>query len=214
MALRVMRWLGIAGLVVGYPVLAHLTNQSAQFGHLGVWLALGPVILIALALAWRSSQRFLMLGLVSLFCLVLWLMWPLLQAHFGVIYWLQHAGIQLLLLIIFGRTLIGKGEPLCTRFARVAHAPITLSARHEQYTCQVTVAWTVFFALMAIISTMLFFLAPLATWSFFANFLTLPLVALMFVAEYKIRAWALPNVPPIHFLDAVRAFKNVPHRSH
>lgn len=214
MALRIVRWLGIAALVIGYPVLAHFTNQSTQFGQLGVWLALGPVVLIALALAWRSPQRPLMLGLIVLFCLGLWLTWPLLETHYGVIYWLQHTGIQLLLLIVFGRTLIGQGEPLCTRFARVAHAPIVLSPRHEQYTRWVTVAWTVFFALMAITSTALFFLAPLATWSFFANFLTLPLVALMFAAEYKIRAWALPNVPPIHFLDAVRAFKNVPHRSH
>lgn len=211
MALRVVRWLGIAALVICYPVLAHFTNRSAQFGHFGVWLALAPVVLIALALAWRSAQRWLMLGLIVLFCAGLWAMWPVLEAHYGMIYWLQHAGIQLLLLLIFGRTLIGRREPLCTRFARVAHAPIVLSPRHEQYTRWVTLAWTAFFALMAITSTLLFFLAPLATWSFFANFLTLPLVALMFIAEYKIRAWALPEVPPIHILDAVRAFKNVSH---
>lgn len=211
MALRVARWLGIAALLIGYPLLAHYTNQSAHVGHLGAWVALGPLILIALVLAWRSSQRRLMLGLIALCSMLLWAMWPALQAHYGMIYWLQHAGIQLILLVVFGRTLIGEREPLCTRFARVAHAPIVLSPRHERYTRWVTLAWTVFFAVMAITSTALFFLAPLETWSFFANFLTLPLVALGFIAEYKIRAWAIPNVPPIHILDAVRAFKNVPH---
>jgi uncharacterized membrane protein len=88
------------------------------------------------------------------------------------------------------------------------HAPLT--PRHEIYARQVTVAWTVFFAAMALISTALFFAAPLATWSVFANFMTLPLVALMFIAEYLVRRRLLPDVRHTHILDAVRAFRNTP----
>jgi uncharacterized membrane protein len=209
MAFRIMRWLGIAALVTGYPVLAHYTNQSAQYGQLGVWVALAPLVLMALFLAWRSSKRALNLGLLGLLCAVLWWLWPALEQHYGTIYWIQHAGMQLILLAVFGRTLIAARTPLCTQFARLVHAPLVLSSRHERYTRQVTVAWTIFFAAIALASTALFFLAPLTTWSFFANFLTLPLVALMFIAEYKVRGWALPNVPPTHILDAVRAFRNV-----
>ena len=65
---------------------------------------------------------------------------------------------------------------------------------------------------MALASTGLFFLAPLATWSVFANLLTLPLVALMFIGEYWVRWWVLPEMRHMHIFDAVRAFRNTPAR--
>jgi len=85
-----------------------------------------------------------------------------------------------------------------------------LTPQHEIYARQVTVAWTLFFAVMVLISTVLFFLAPLATWSVFANFMIFPLVALMFLAEYLVRRRVLPNLPNSNILDAVRAFRNTP----
>jgi uncharacterized membrane protein len=208
MAHRIVRWLGIAALVIGYPLLAHYTNESTQHRLLGAVVAVAPVVLIAVVLAWRSPQRRLMLAVLALLCIALWMAWPALEHHVGTLYWLQHAGMQLILFVVFGRTLIAGRLPLCTRFARVVHAPMILTPKHELYTRRVTLAWTVFFALMGLTSTALFFLAPLATWSVFANFLTLPLVILMFIAEYRVRHWALPHIPPTHILDAVRAFRN------
>lgn len=206
MALRIARWLGIAALVIGYPLLAHYTNESAHSGNLGALVAIAPVVLIALLLAWNSPRRFIMLGVLVLSCIALWAGWSTLEQHFGLVYWLQNVGMQLILLMTFGRTLIAGRQPLCTRFAEAVHAPLT--PRHEIYARQVTVAWTLFFAVMALASSLLFFLAPLATWSVFANFLTLPLVALMFIAEYWVRRWVLPDVRNTHILDAVRAFRN------
>ena len=203
---RIARWLGIAALVIGYPLLAHYTNESAHSGNLGAWVAIAPVVLIALVLAWRSPMRQIMLGVLALLCGALWAGWPLLEHYFGVVYWLQHVAIQLILLMTFGRTLIAGQQPLCTRFAEAVHAP--LSPQHKIYARQVTLAWTLFFAAMALASSLLFFLAPLATWSVFANFLTLPLVALMFIAEYGVRRWVLPELRHTHILDAVRAFRN------
>ena len=208
MARRIVRWLGIAVLVISYPLLAHYTNESAQRGNLGALVAIAPVVLIALVLAWRSPRRWLMLGVLVLLCLALMAWWPILEHHYGVVYWLQHAGMQLVLCIIFGRTLFAGRQPLCTRFAEAVHAPLT--PRHEIYARQVTVAWTLFFAAMMLVSTMLFFLAPLATWSVFANFMTLPLVVLMFIVEYRMRKRILPDLPNAHILDAVRAFRNTP----
>ncbi|RPJ46714.1 MAG: hypothetical protein EHM16_08545 [Betaproteobacteria bacterium] len=204
----IARWLVIAVLVIGYPLLAHYTNESAYRGHLGALVAITPVVLIALILAWRSPRRLLMLGVLALLCAALWAWWPALEHHFGVIYWLQHAGIQLMLCIIFARTLVAGRQPLCTRFAEAVHAPLT--SRHEIYARQVTVAWTLFFAAMVLVSTALFFLAPLASWSVFANFMTLPLVVLMFMVEYLVRRRVLPNLRHTHILDAVRAFRNTP----
>ena len=210
MTSRIVPWLGIVALLIAYPLLAHYTNESAHGGSLGALVAIAPVVLIALVLAWRSPRRFIMLGVLVLLCIALWAGWPALENHFGLVYWLQHVGMQLILFMTFGRTLIAGRQPLCTRFARAVHAVVT--PQHEIYTRQVTIAWTLFFGAMALASTLLFFLAPLATWSVFANFLTLPLVALMFIAEYWVRRRVLPEMRHMHILDAVRAFRNTPAR--
>lgn len=206
MARRILRWLGIATLLIGYPLLAHYTNESTQRGNLGALVAITPVLLLALALVWRSPQRIVMLGVLVLACVALWAGWSALEQHYGLVYWLQYLGMQLVFLMTFARTLIAGRQPLCTRLAEAVHAPLT--PQQEIYTRQVTVAWTWFFAAMASVSTLLFFLAPLTTWSVFDNFLTLPLVALMFIAEYWVRRWVLPDTQHAHILDAVRAFRN------
>src|SRR6266850_8270 len=53
---------------------------------------------------------------------------------------------------------------------------------------------------------MLFLFAPLRIWSLFANFCVLPLIGLMFVAEYAVRRRALPQVPRRGILAAVRVY--------
>lgn len=211
MARRILRWLGVAVLVICYPFLAHYTNASAHSSNLGALVAITPLALISLVLAWRSPRRMVMLGMLLLLaCVVLWVGWTALEHHYGLVYWLQHVGMQLILLMTFGRTLIAGRQPLCTRFAEAVHAPLTL--QHEIYSRQVTVAWTLFFAAMALISSLLFFLAPLPTWSIFANFLTLPLVAMMFIAEYWVRRSKFPDMQRARILDAVRAFRDNPAR--
>jgi uncharacterized membrane protein len=52
----------------------------------------------------------------------------------------------------------------------------------------------------------LFLFAPLRLWSLFANFCVLPLIGLMFVAEYAVRRRALPQVPRRGILAAVRVY--------
>ncbi len=208
MAFRIVNGLGIAALVIGYPLLAHYTNESSHSGNLGALVAIAPVLLVALVLARRLPGRFIMLGVLALIllCVALWAGWSMLEHNFGLVYWLQHVGMQLILCMTFGRTLIAGRQPLCTRFAEATHAPLT--PQHAIYARQVTVAWTLFFAVMALASTLLFFLAPLATWSVFANFLTLPLVVSMFIVEYLVRRWVLSDMRHAHILDAVRAFRN------
>ncbi len=206
MVRRVVRWAGIAVLVIGYPLLAHFVNASADNSRLGAVVAIAPLIIIAAMLAWRSPRRVAMLGLLAMLCVVLLVGWSALEHHFGLVFWIQHVGLQLILFVTFGRTLLAGRQSLCTRFANAVHAPLT--PQHEIYSRQVTVAWTLFFAVMALVSTLLFVLTPLTTWSVFANFLTLPLVVLMFIAEYWVRRWLLPDLKQKNILDAVRAFRN------
>jgi uncharacterized membrane protein len=58
----------------------------------------------------------------------------------------------------------------------------------------VTLAWAAFSAALVAASTLLFFLGPLLWWSVFANLLTLPLVAAMFVGEYLVRVRVSPEL--------------------
>ena len=198
------RFLGVAAVVIGYAVLANYTNQSAAASTLGALVALAPIALTTLVLAWRSAQRKIMLGLLALAGASLWLVWPMLKQHFGWIYWLEHESVQWLLLIAFGRTLLADRKPLCSQFAEIVHGP--LLPRHARYARQVTIAWTIFFAGMILISTVLFFMQPVAIWSIFANFVFLPLVALMFIVEYLVRKLLLPDLAEARIMDAVRAF--------
>ena len=206
MTFRVMRWLGVAALLIGYPLLAHYTNESAHNPGLGAMVAIAPVVLVGFVLAWHSHRRLIMLGALALLCAAMSAAWSVLENHFELVYWLQNIAMQLVLLMTFGRTLIAGRKPLCTFFAEELYGPIT--PQHEIYTRQVTVAWTLFFAAMAVASTLLFFLGPLTLWSVFANFLTLPLVALMFLAEYGVRKLVLPDIQHMRILDAVRAYRN------
>jgi len=209
MTFRIMRWTGIAALLIGYALLAHYTNESVHNGNLGALVAITPIILVLLMATKQSTWR--LVTLLIVLCASLWLGWSTLTKNFWLIYWLQDAGIQLVLFITFGRTLIASRQPLCTRFAEMVHSE-PLSPQHHVYTRQITVAWTMFFAVMTLTSTLLFFMAPLTTWSVFANFLTLPLIALMFIVEYGVRLWVLPDSRQTHIFDAIKAYKNDPER--
>lgn len=211
MTRSMLRGVGIALLVIGYSLLAHYTNQSADRAHLGTMVALTPVLIITLLLAWHSPQRIAMLLLLASAMLVLAWQWSTLTQYVGLVYWLQYMSMQIMLFGMFARSLVGGRKPLCTHFAEIVHAPLSL--KHVIYARQVTVAWSAFFGAMALTSTVLFFWTSLTTWSFFANFMTWPLVGLMFVAEYWVRRWLLPELRHTHLLDAVRAFRHASTRT-
>ncbi len=202
-----MRPAGIAIAIAGYALLAHYTNTIAKNGNLGTLAALAPLAFFAFLMAWNSPRRFMMLSALALAGLFAWSQWHELASHFGLINWLQDMGMQLALFFAFGRTLTGGQKPLCVRFAEAAHAP--LSKQHETYARNVTLAWTLFFGFMALASTLLFFFAPIGVWSIFANFLTLPLIALMFIVEHRVRKSVLPDSKDARILDELRSFRRV-----
>jgi len=107
-------------------------------------------------------------------------------------YFLQHVAMFVALAAWFGSSLRPGREALVTRFARQAEG--ALSPAGVAYTRAVTLAWSMFSAIMVAVSTLLYFLGPLALWSAFANLLTLPLVGAMFVAEYMVRVRVCPEL--------------------
>lgn len=211
--LPTVRFAGLAALLVTYALLVHHVNASGQASVLGATLALAPLTLLGLALALRRESRTGGVLLLAILAAAAWSSWTVIEQHTGLIFWLQDISLILALFATFGRTLLAGRKPLCVGFAEAMHGG-TLPPEHRRYASKVTVAWVIFFGTMAIASTLLFFYAPLATWSFFVNFLTLPLVALMFITEYLIRRYMLPDAPAAHILAAVKAYRNMSLRKH
>lgn len=192
---------GVLGLA--YACLAHRSN-TADSGSAGALLALAPMALAALVLGWRSRHRLAGMTVAVAACFAAVLSLPLLQRHTSTIYWFEHAATQSLLCIAFARSLAPGRESMCTMFARMVHG--ALAPGMERYTRGVTCAWSIFFGAMVLVSTALFFAAPVSVWSAFANFLTAPLIALMFIAEYAVRRRLLPDVEHAGIVAGVQAF--------
>ena len=198
-----MRIVLVVLAVIAYAVLAHYSNAVPGHEDLGALLAIAPVWIAALVLAWRSQHRavgLLACALVAAFALI---EWKSLRSHFTWLYLIQQAGAYGLLGVSFGRTLAEGHVPLCTRFATLAHG--SLSADAVRYTRSVTRAWTIFFCVMSAAVLVVYFVAPLRVWSVFTNFCTAPLVALMFVGEYLVRLRVLPDMQHASILGTVRA---------
>jgi uncharacterized membrane protein len=196
----------VGGVGLIYAILAHRSNTAVSRG--GVLLALAPLAVAALVLGWRSRQRLPAMSVAIAACIAAVLALPLLERHTSMIYWLEHAATQSLLCVAFARSLAPGRVSMCTMFARMVHG--TLAPAMERYTRQVTAAWSIFFGAMALVSTALFFGAPVSVWSVFANFFTGPLIALMFIGEYAVRRRVLPDVEHAGIVAGMQAFWNTP----
>ena len=201
-----LRGVGAAVLTVAWAIAAHVSSSSGQPSAWGAMLALAPLLVAAALGLWRLPRRWLAALLGAGLASVLVVSWPLLTARVALLYFVQHMGIYLLLASFFGRTLSGGGESLVTQMARRIHGGV-LSTAQQRYTRKVTVAWTVFFVLMALTSAVLFAGAPLPVWSTFANLLGGPLIGLMFVGELLVRSLVLPAEDRASLMETVRAWR-------
>jgi uncharacterized membrane protein len=199
------RWGVVIALGIGYSVLSHFAAASTSPGMAGALVAVVPLLGLAFAMAWRSSRRLAMMALLLAAGAMLYRTSGWLISHYNWIFLLQHAGTYALLCSAFGRTLQGGQTPMISGFARIVHGE--LSPALIRYTRSVTVAWTLYFGSTATLSLLLFWLAPVAVWSVFANLLGIPLLVLMFAGEYAVRWRVLPAADRAGPLDAIRAYR-------
>lgn len=185
-------------LLIAYQILAH--RALSHEGAAATWVPMVP-LLIALVLSWRSRLRWLVSGIAVGVGAWLWTR----PGNAAAALLIVHLCVYLGLLWLFASTLLPGREPLVSRVARAVRG--TLTPELELYTRRVTWAWSAFFAAMAMGSCLLYVLAPLPVWSFFVNFLNVPLVALMFIAEYVWRITRFPHLQHYPILAAVRAFR-------
>jgi uncharacterized membrane protein len=195
----------IVVFLVAYAGLLHYGNSAAKTRDLSVGLALGPVLVVGLLLVWRWTHHLLVALLAAAAtAMLLRHYWPVLEKNFSLVYLLQEGGFYSLLAASFGRSLLGDRVALCTKLADQIHGPLT--AQEVRYTRRVTAAWALFFVSITAATLSLFLYAPLRTWSLFANFCVVPLIGLMFVAEYAVRRRVLPQVQRRGILAGVRAY--------
>lgn len=196
-------------ILVGYAGLSHYSNSDPPAPDLGAALALAPLFCVGFALLWRWAGRVAAIAAAAATALLLQRFWPVFARNFSVLSLLQQCGFYTIMALSFGRSLLQGRVPLCTQLADKLHAP--LSAQEQRYTRRVTAAWTIFFVLNLVATWALFEFAPRRMWSVFVNFCSLPLILLMFAAEYAVRRMVLPHVPRGGLLASVRVYFANPH---
>jgi uncharacterized membrane protein len=189
---------------IAYSVLSHYSNLDPQARDLRTALALAPMLTLGLVLLWRSSGVFVAALAAVVTALLLRAFWPVFAQNFSIVYLVQQAGFYSIMAFTFGRSLRKGSVPLCTQLADKVHGPLT--ALELRYTRSVTLAWVIFFLLNLAASYLLFEFAPLAVWSAFVNFCSLPLILLMFVGEYAVRRRVLPKVSRNGLIATLRVY--------
>jgi len=202
-------------LAVGLASIAALqlvAHRAALASSLGGVAALAPLLLPGAVLIWLGFLRSAVIGVgacaaaAALAALAL-----AFDAAARLLPLLCQLTMCLAIAWLFGRTLRPGAVPLVTQMARAVHG--TLPARIETYTRHVTVAWTLFMLVLCALSVLLFALAPLRVWSAFANLLLLPLVALMFLAEYAYRSVRHAWFAHATLAQSVTAFQRLRNRA-
>ena len=189
---------------IAYSVLSHYSNLNPQAHDLRTVLALAPMLTLGLVLLWRWSGALMALLAAAATAYLLRAFWPLFAQNFSIVYLLQQAGFYSIMAFTFGRSLRKGSVPLCTQIADKVHGP--LSALELRYTRQVTVAGVIFFLGNVAANFLLFEFAPLSVWSVYVNFCSLPLILLMFAAEYAVRRRVLPQVQSSGLIATLRVY--------
>ena len=206
-ATQVLRSLALVALMAAWAVAAYFGSTGQGRPDLNTAVGAAPFVVVLAMLLWRVRHPLgIAAGGLLVAGMLAWL-WPSLRQNVALLYFIEHLGTNLAFAALFGKTLIGPGDPLITHFARIVNNGV-LSGRQLRYTRQATLAWTGFFLANATLSSLLYALAPHAVWSFYASLLTAPLVGLMFVAEHLWRMHALPPDERPSIADVARAWRH------
>lgn len=207
--------MGIAAIAVvgvAYLAFSHLLTIDERPSLLMLALGVTPLTVMALLAAWHSRMRWLALSLLAVLALTVLLYFEALRNHVNWLFFIQHAGTMMLLAITFGSTLArGDADALCSRVTRLMLGG-QADPVYMRYTWKVTLIWTAYFIVSGVVSVGLFFYGPLAVWSYFANLLTPVIVGLMFVIEYLVRVWVLPDRAHFNIAQTIKAYRSYEQR--
>jgi|KBSMisStaDraftv2_1062788.scaffolds.fasta_scaffold203647_3 uncharacterized membrane protein len=191
---------------IAYVVGTHWLMTRGGGSPWNVVGVLTPMLLAIAVGAWRGGQH--LLGAIAALAIAALCT----QALMGIavssqmLYLAQHAGIHLFLAVGFGSTLRAGHTPLITTLAARVHRELTPAML--VYTRKLTLAWVVYFLVMASVSLALFAFASFATWALFANLLTPCTMVLMFGGEYVLRYHWHPEFERASIADAIRSYRH------
>ena len=201
---RRLQLAAVIAAFTAYSLLSHYSNSHPHAQNLGTALALAPMLTLGLALLWRFNGLAAVMPATLGVAILLYYCWPLFAQNFSMVYLLQQCGFYAIMSLSFARSLLKGRVPLCTQLADKVHGP--LSELELRYTRQVTIAWVVFFLANLLATFLLFALAPLKVWSLFVHFFSLPLILLMFAAEFAVRRRVLPKVQRDGLMATLRVY--------
>ena len=201
-----MRARTVLVVLVGAAYVAgcHWLMTSAPDSRWNAVVVIGPMLALVAFVAARRGPR-LVAGIAGLGLGAL-----VLQAWRGgglapaTLYLAQHVSIHAALAVMFALTLRPGQEPLVTALARRVHGG--LSPDMTSYARKVTVAWAIYFVLIAATSITLFAFAPFDAWAVFANLATPLAMVLLFVGEYLLRYRLHPEFERATLADAMNAY--------
>lgn len=203
---QVLRSLALVTFMAAWAVAAYFGSTGQGSPGFNTAVGAAPFVTILAMLLWRVRHPLgVAAGGVLVAGTLVWL-WPSLRQNVALLYFTEHLGTNLAFATVFGKTLLGPGEPLITHFARIVNRGV-LTERQLRYTRRATLAWALFFLANATLSSLLYALAPPAVWSFYASLLTAPLIGLMFVAEHLWRLRALPPEERPSIADVARVWR-------
>jgi uncharacterized membrane protein len=200
---RRLQLAAVLALILVYASLSHYCLTGGR-RELGAALAVTPLLALGASLLRRSKGPLVAATVGVAAAVLLYDCRPLLEKNFSLVYLLQECGMNGLLAAVFGRSLRAGETPLCTRLADQLHGPLT--AAEMRYTRRVTLAWTLLFVAITLTTLGLYVAAPLAVWSSFVNFVVVPLIGAMFLAELAVRRRVLPPADRGGILASLRLF--------
>lgn len=183
-------------------LMLHLADQPVAIAVL-----LGPLLATAFGIALKRRQP-AAVAMVLLLVLLL----GLVVARGGAgsvnrLYVAQHVGIHLLLLATFAGTLRGNGLSLIGTLAQRVH-PLTPAM--VRYTRSVTIAWSLYFLAMPLLSLAVYGFGSWEAWSLLANLGTPLAIAALFLGEHLLRYRIHPEFERTRLIDALRAWERRP----
>jgi uncharacterized membrane protein len=178
-------------LVVAVALSLHVVPQLlAQWVDPAVSMAVLMLVdAVVFAALVRSGGALRMAAVAALILVVVYV------SHRQNLVALPSIALNALLAAVFGLTLRRGRTPLIHAIAAWAMTPEPIAPPFATYLRRLTLAWTIFFALMAIACAVLALAAPFAWWSLFANVLSWPLIGAFFCGEYLVRRTWFPHLP-------------------
>lgn len=184
-------------LIILYPLLVHLSVVTDV-----PQLQVAAIICFACGLLFKSLQRGSKTAwLVLLSISAAAVSFGFLDITLYVLY-LPPILLPMLLLFVFGRTLLPGQEPLVTAIGEASRGPLSPAMRH--YTRRITQFWCAVFVVMMSWSLILPWLQQPELWSWFTNIINYGLVALLFLGEFILRKFLFPDHNHPGFVEYLR----------